>query len=99
MSVIVDLAMFPVDKGESLSPYVSRAVKIIRESGLAHKFGPMGTSIEGSWPEVMDVVSRCFEELSRDCHRIYMTMKMDYKKDAQGRLTGKIQSVEKKLQA
>lgn len=97
MSVIVDLAMFPVDKGEHLSPYVSRAVRIIRESGLHHSLGPMGTSIEGEWEEVMQVVSRCFQVLSKDCHRIYMTMKVDYKKDAEGRLAGKVKSVQEKL--
>jgi len=97
MSVVVDLAMFPVDKGEHLSPYVSRAVRIIRQSGLPYTFGPMGTSIEGEWDEVMNVVSLCFQAMSDDCHRIYMTIKADYQKDAENRLSGKIKSVEEKL--
>ena len=37
MSVIIDFAIFPMDKGESLSPYVARAIKVINESGLPHK--------------------------------------------------------------
>ncbi len=97
MSVIVELSIFPMDKGTSLSPYVSRAVRIIKESGLPHKLGPMGTCIEGQWPEVMAVVNRCLEELKKDSSRIYINMKADYQEGKDGRLEGKIRSVEEKL--
>ena len=94
MSVIVDFSIFPVDKGESVSAYVSRAVKTIKESGLAYKLGPMSTSIEGEWDEVMALVGRCFEAMKKDCSRVYMTIKVDYRKGASGRMTHKIQSIE-----
>jgi uncharacterized protein (TIGR00106 family) len=97
MSVIVDFSIFPVDKGESVSRYVSRAVKIIKNSGLPYRIGPMGTSIEGDWGEVMALVDRCFGALKEDCNRIYMTLKVDYRQGASGRMEGKIQSVEQKL--
>ena len=35
MSVLIDFSIFPVDKGENLSSYVARAVKIIRFSEQA----------------------------------------------------------------
>lgn len=97
MSVLIDFSIFPVDKGESVSPYVARAVRIIKESGLPHKLGPMGTSIEGEWKEVVGVVTRCFEEIKKDCGRIYMAIKMDYREGGAGRLEGKVKSVEGKL--
>ncbi|HOG18643.1 MAG: hypothetical protein A4E73_02150 [Syntrophaceae bacterium PtaU1.Bin231] len=97
MSVLIDLAMFPTDKGESVSPYVSRIIRIIRDSGLPYRFGPMGTSIEGEWEEVMGLVTRCFEELKKDSGRIYATMKIDYRKGKGGRIESKIRSVESKL--
>ncbi|MDY6862553.1 MAG: MTH1187 family thiamine-binding protein [Thermodesulfobacteriota bacterium] len=97
MSVLINLSIFPVDKGESVSPYVSRAVKIIRNSGLPYEFGPMGTSIEGNWNEVMDVVNLCFKELKKDCNRLYMTMNVDYRKGIHGRIVSKVKSVEEKL--
>jgi uncharacterized protein (TIGR00106 family) len=97
MSVLIDLSIFPVGKGKSLSPYVARVIKIIKDSGLPHKFGPMGTSIEGEWKEVMAVVDRCFDELRKDCDRVYMTLKADYRKGAADRIEGKIKSVETKL--
>jgi uncharacterized protein (TIGR00106 family) len=97
VSVIVDFSIFPVDKGESVSAYVSRAVKIIKESGLVYKLGPMGTSIEGEWDEVMALVGRCFEALKKDCSRVYMTIKVDYRKGTSGRMEHKVQSIERKV--
>ena len=97
MSVIIDFAIFPTDKGESVSPYVARAVKIIKDSGLNYTLNAMGTSIEGEWGEVMAVVKNCFEELQKDCNRIYLTLKADYRRATHGRLESKVQSVEEKL--
>lgn len=97
MSVIVDFSIFPLDKGESLSPYVARAVRIVKDSGLPYKFGPMSTSIEGEWAEVMAVVNHCFEELQKDCGRVNINFRADYRKGASGRLEGKVKSVEEKL--
>lgn len=97
MSVIVELAIFPMDKGESVSRYVSRAIKIIRESGLPHELNPMGTCIEGEWEAVMDVVARCFQDLKKESNRLYMTIKADYRKGHSNRLMGKVISVKEKL--
>lgn len=96
MSVIVDFSIFPVDKGESVSAYVSRAVKLIKESGLPYKVGPMGTAVEGEWDDVMALVKRCFDAMKEDSSRVYMTIKVDYRRGAAGRMEGKIQSVEQK---
>ncbi len=97
MSVIIDFSIFPMDKGVSLSPYVARAIKIIKSSGLPFHFGPMSTSIEGDWDDVMAVVDRCFAELKKDCTRINLNLRADYREGPAGRLQGKIRSVEEKL--
>jgi len=94
MSVIVDFSIFPIGKEESVSKYASRAVKIIKNSGLPYQIGPMGTSIEGEWDEVMAVVKQCREELKRDCPRLYMTMKVDSREGQAGRMGEKVKSVE-----
>jgi len=97
MSLLINFSIFPLDKGESVSQYVTRAVKIIKDSGLPHKLGPMGTSIEGEWDEVVAVVTRCFEELKKDCSRVYMAITVDYRKGGSSRITGKVEAVEKQL--
>jgi uncharacterized protein (TIGR00106 family) len=97
MSVILDFSMYPLDKGESLSPFVARSIKIIRESGLPYEFRSMGTSIEGEWEEVLGVVQRCFEAMRADCSRVVLSLKADYRKGPSGRMKRKVQSVEEKL--
>ncbi|MEK6537850.1 MAG: MTH1187 family thiamine-binding protein, partial [Nitrospirota bacterium] len=67
------------------------------KSGLEYRLNPMGTVIEGEWDEVLDVVKKCFDRMRKDCDRITTTIKVDYRKGKSGRITAKIESVEKKL--
>ena len=97
MNVLVHFSIFPLDKGEHLSHYVARAVRIIEESGLTYEMSAMGTTIEGDYGDVMDLVKRCFEALSADCDRILMNMKLDYKKDKTGLISSKVASVVSKI--
>ena len=55
MSVLVELSLFPMDKGASVGRYVAAAVEIIRGSKLAYELHPMGTCLEGEWEAVMEV--------------------------------------------
>ncbi len=95
--LLVEVSMSPFDKGESVGKYVARSLDIIDRSGLDYQLNPMGTVIEGEWDEVFDVIRRCFSRMKKDCRRISVSIKIDYRKGAKGRLTGKIQSVEKRL--
>ena len=97
MSALAELTIFPTDKGISVSPYVSRAVKIISESGLDHELGPMGTVFEGPLNSIMAVVSACMTELQKDSDRIYMVLKVDYRKGSDKRIQSKVTSVKEKL--
>ena len=99
MSVIVELSLFPMDKGQGVSTYVVRAVEIIRQSGLAHVLTPMGTCIEGEWTEVQAVVDACFQAVAKDSDRVYLTLKADWRRGRTGGLASKTASVESKLAA
>ncbi|MEG3641602.1 MTH1187 family thiamine-binding protein [Magnetococcus sp. PR-3] len=97
MSVLVEFSMTPLDKGESVSKYVARSLDIISNSGLPYKLGPMGTCVEGEWDEVMAVVKQCYEKMNSDCDRISISIKADARSGKEGRLEGKIQSIQNKL--
>jgi uncharacterized protein (TIGR00106 family) len=97
MSTIVEFSIFPLDKGESLSPYVARALELIQDSGLPYELNPMGTCVEGEWNDVMALVNRCFEALEKDCNRISLSLKADYRKGPAGRMKSKVVSVREKL--
>ena len=97
MSTFVEFSIFPLDKGESLSPYVARALKLIQNSGLPYELNAMGTCVEGEWNDVMALVDRCFEALEKDCNRISLSLKADYRKGPTGRMNSKVASVREKL--
>ena len=95
--VLLEFSMSPLGKGESVGKYVSRSLQIVDKSGVAYRLNPMGTVLEGEWDDVLDVVRQCYERMKKDCPRISCTMKIDYRKGHQGRLSGKVASVEKRL--
>jgi len=94
--VLLEFAMYPTDKGASVSDYVKRSLEIIDESGLPYKLGPMGTCLEGEWDEVMAVVTKCYERMATDCGRIAVNIKVDHRDGPGGRLDSKVATVKAK---
>jgi uncharacterized protein (TIGR00106 family) len=95
MSVLLEFAMFPTDKGESVSKYVSRIIEVIRKSGFDYRLTPMGTVVEtDSFTEATDIMNRCYEALADDCKRVYCSANFDIRKAKSGRMTQKIKSIE-----
>jgi uncharacterized protein (TIGR00106 family) len=98
MSVLVEFAMFPTDKGESVSPYVSRILSIIRDSGHPYQLNPMGTVIEtATIREALALVEKAYSCLESDCDRVYSAIKLDIRKGSLGRMKQKIDSIESKI--
>ncbi len=95
--VLLEFSMSPLGKGESVSKYVSRSLDIIDKSGVDYRLNPMGTVLEGEWDEVLGVVKQCYERMKKDCPRISCVMKVDYRRNHKGRLSGKVAAVEKQL--
>ena len=95
--VLLEFSMTPLGVGESVSKYVARSIQVIEASGLPYRLGPMGTTLEGQWDEVFNVVKECFLRMSEDCNRILVSIKVDYRKGYSGRLDAKINSVAKHL--
>jgi uncharacterized protein (TIGR00106 family) len=83
-----------MDKGESLSEHIAKILKYIDESGVTYRLTPMGTILEGSWDEVMSVVTGCFYILEKECSRISVNLKVDYRSGNQSRMESKIKKVE-----
>jgi uncharacterized protein (TIGR00106 family) len=101
MSVLLEFSMFPTDKGESVSAFVSEVIKMIDQSGVSYRLTAMGTIIEtNTMPEALAVVQKAYEILdAQGCNRIYSSLKFDISKCTEDRLTQKILSVEEKIGA
>jgi uncharacterized protein (TIGR00106 family) len=95
--LMAELSLWPMDKGQSVGEYVARCVEIIDRSGLPYRLGPLGTSMEGDYDAVMEVIRRCHQALESDCDRIACIIKMDWRRGSGGRLDEKIRSVEQKV--
>lgn len=98
MSVLAEFAMFPTDKGESVSQYVSRIIKMISESGVSYQLTPMGTIFETEeMPEALQIIAKAEACLAPDCNRIYSSIKFDIQKGKSNRMISKLASIEQKI--
>jgi uncharacterized protein (TIGR00106 family) len=98
MSVLLNFAMFPTDKGESVSDYVGPVIGFIRDSGVAYRLNSMGTTIETeTMDEALDIVNQAYKILEPNADRIYSTITIDVRKGGVGRLDGKMESIERKI--
>lgn len=95
--VLLEFAMAPAGQGESVSAQVARVLDVIDRSGVPYQLTPMGTIVEGDWDRVIGVVTACFRELERDCARISVNLKVDYRRGSESRLRSKIEKVEQRL--
>lgn len=95
--VLAEFSMFPTDKGSSVSQWVSQIINYIDSSGITYQLTPMGTVIEGSWEEVMNVISNCYKILEPQCDRVYSSIKIDYRKGDSSRMKSKIDKIESVL--
>jgi len=95
--MIVELSIFPIGTGVSLSSEVARIVKIIDAGGLPYQLTAMSTIIEGDWDRVMAVIKECHEALLEKSERVYTRIVIDDHKGKTGRLRGKVESIEKRL--
>jgi len=95
--VLLEFSIYPTDKGISVSPYVSRIMDYIDKSGVTYQLTPMGTILEGDWDKVINVVTGCFNLLEKDCERITVNLKVDYRKGSESRMHTKIEKVEELL--
>jgi uncharacterized protein (TIGR00106 family) len=98
MSVLLEFAMFPTDKGASVSPYVARIEHIIRSHPYPSQLTAMGTLIEtDTIDEATTLINECYRALSTDCDRVYCTATIDIRKDRKDCLHRKVEAVEEKL--
>lgn len=94
------LAIFtvtPLDKGESVSEYVSRVVALVEDSGLDFKVTAMATIVEGEVDEVFDLIRECHKLMRTLSDRVSTHVAIDDRAGATGRIVGKVASIEEKL--
>ena len=98
MSVLLEYAMFPTDKGESVSDYVSKIIEMIKNLGFDYKLTAMGTIVETETIEqATEIINKSYYALEPYSNRVYASVKMDIRKNHSNSLKAKIKSIENKI--
>ncbi len=98
MSVLFEFSMFPTDKGESVSEYVSKIIKMIDKSGVKYQLTAMGSIVECDTMEnALKVINDSYKVLEPYSNRIYCDIKLDIRKNRQNAITSKIKSIQDKI--
>ena len=98
MSVLLEFAMFPTDKGASVSDYVSKIIAMIRSKNIRYKLTAMGTIVETeTLEEALKIVQDSYTVLEPFSERVYSSIKLDIRKNKSDRLNTKIESIESKI--
>lgn len=98
MSVLLEFAMFPTDKGDSISEFVSKIVLMIKKQGVAYKLTAMGTIVETeTLAEALQIIQNAYNVLEPYSERVYTSANFDIRKGKSNRLEQKVKSIESKI--
>jgi uncharacterized protein YqgV (UPF0045/DUF77 family) len=83
----------------SVHDAVAAAVDIVRRSGLPHRTDAMFTTIEGEWDEVFAVIKAATDAVGEYGTRVSLVVKADIRPGYTGELDGKLERLEKAIDA
>ncbi|MCB2228061.1 MAG: MTH1187 family thiamine-binding protein [Desulfarculaceae bacterium] len=96
---VVQLTVVPLGTGStSLSSYVAQVHKVLEASGVKNRLTPMGTVLEGPLDEVLAVIRQVHEvPFEAGAQRVMTLINIDDRRDKQGSMDQKLNSVAEKL--
>lgn len=63
-NALLSIQMIPkTNNGESVIPYVDKAISIIKSSGLPYRVAPLETTMEGDLSELLNIVQQMHEAM------------------------------------
>lgn len=96
--MLVEFSIIPIGKGESMGDEIAKVLKLVDQSGVPYKANAMGTIIEGSWDDCMNLIKKCHEEVMKSAPRLVSSIQIDLRPSKPlDRLDEKLKSVEKRL--
>ncbi|WKD59442.1 thiamine-binding protein [Corynebacterium caspium] len=100
MILAFSVAPATVDNSQAeMADVVAEAVRVVRNSGLAHETNAMFTLIEGEWDEVMAVVKEATAAVQAFSPRVSLVIKADIRPGYTDALHRKVAAIEERLGA
>ncbi|ACJ16266.1 Uncharacterized Protein TON_0778 [Thermococcus onnurineus NA1] len=80
---VAELCLFPLGtESPSVGKYLEPVIEVIKASGLKYQVCPMGTVVEGSVEEILELVKACHDAiLKAGAKRIVISLKIDDRVD------------------
>ncbi|KAB3534801.1 MTH1187 family thiamine-binding protein [Alkaliphilus pronyensis] len=97
---IVEVTIVPLGTGStSISSYVAKCHRLLKEEKVKYQLTPMGTVFEGDLDEILMVIRKIHEvPFNEGAMRVSTSIKIDDRRDKKGSIEEKIKSVEDKLE-
>ena len=98
--MLAEFEIVPIGtKDASLSGLLAQVARLIDQSGLDYRVGPMGTTVEGDWDRIMALAKSCHQTALQSTSRVMTTIRVDDRTDkpGAGRIIQKVQSLETKV--
>ncbi|WP_258084293.1 MTH1187 family thiamine-binding protein [Thermococcus thermotolerans] len=89
---VAEICLFPLGTGSpSVGGYIEPVIEVIRKSGLKYRTCPMGTVVEGSVEEILELVKACHEAiLKAGAERVVISLRIDDRTDKPLTIEGKM---------
>lgn len=98
---VMEIAIEPVGTGDiHLREFVTRIVRIVHESGLPYRVGPMATVVQGSVPALLDLARRMHEAARHGedaAPRVLTTIRIDDTIGTEHNLDDRVRVIEETL--
>ncbi len=97
--VIAEITVTPLGTGSpSLSKYVAECARVLDGSGVKHTLTPMGSVIEGTLDEILEVIRKVHSvPFDQGAQRVSTRIVIDERRDKDVTGKDKIESVQRKL--
>lgn len=79
-NALVSIQILPqTPNGESVIPYVDKAISLIEQAGVSYRVGPLETTMEGELHKLLQLVAKLHEEMVKEgCPQVLAQVKILY---------------------
>ena len=94
--VVAEVSIVPVGTGDTgISRYVAACIEVLESrKDVSYRLTPMGTVIEGSLDNVLEVIRQMHEvPFGKGALRVVTSLKIDDRRDKPSTMAGKVESV------
>jgi uncharacterized protein (TIGR00106 family) len=94
--MLAQFSIYPTD-ATHMSRDIAQLLEILDQSGVDYQLGPMSTSIEGTWDQVMNAIRKCHEFMHNQHWRVITTITIDENMQQTHHLAEMVSVVEERL--